>query len=268
MKKAIVVSAPTGFAALAFRESLEGGIRRAAAMGFDAVELAVRDPHTVDRKLLAELIGELGLPVVAVGTGQAYGEEGLSFTDTDAGIRRRAVERILAQIDFAAELHTQVIIGLIRGRVQAGISEDEARELLTDALKECCQYAAGKNVTLCVEPINRYETNLINTVDEALALLDSVGCSNLGLLLDSFHMNIEEPCILQSIRKSRGQIFHFHIADSNRWSPGCGHLDFPAILKELKDTGYDGAVSGEMLPKPDGETAAMLLIESLRNFGL
>jgi sugar phosphate isomerase/epimerase len=85
-----------------------------------------------------------------------------------------------------------------------------------------------------------------------------------GLLLDTFHMNIEEPLIEDSIRSCADRIFHFHVADSNRWYPGAGHLDFESILEALFSTEYQGFVSGEFMPLPDADTSAKLGIAHLR----
>jgi sugar phosphate isomerase/epimerase len=95
-------------------------------------------------------------------------------------------------------------------------------------------------------------------------LIERVGSDNFGLLLDTFHMNIEEPVIEASIRRCGKHIFHFHVADSNRWYPGAGHLNFRAMLEALFSTGYGGWVSGEFLPRPDAETAAQKSIMYLR----
>jgi sugar phosphate isomerase/epimerase len=95
-------------------------------------------------------------------------------------------------------------------------------------------------------------------------LIKRVGVENFGLLLDTFHMSIEEPDIEATIRKCGMSIFHFHVADSNRWYPGAGHLDFKSILKTLFATGYSGWVSGEFLPNPDAETAAKEAVTYLR----
>ena len=92
-----------------------------------------------------------------------------------------------------------------------------------------------------------------------------VGADNFGLLLDTFHMNIEEPSIEASIQACGSRIFHFHVADSNRWYPGAGHLDFPGILNQLYATKYTGFVSGEFLPKPDVDTAAREAIKNLKS---
>jgi sugar phosphate isomerase/epimerase len=116
-----------------------------------------------------------------------------------------------------------------------------------------------------LEPLNRYETDIIHTVAEGMELIQRVGAPNFGLLLDTFHMNIEEPSIEASIRACGERIFHFHVADSNRWHPGAGHLDLRSILAALRATGYDGYVSGEFMPLPDADTAARRAIEVLRS---
>ena len=135
---------------------------------------------------------------------------------------------------------------------------------LVAALQECCTVAADAGVRIALEPINRYETTLINNIGQGLALVEAVGAPNMGLLADTFHMNIEDPSIEDSIRAAGDRIFHFHVADSNRWHPGAGHLDFASILEALFATGYTGFVCGEFLPIPDAETAARRGIAHLR----
>jgi len=120
-------------------------------------------------------------------------------------------------------------------------------------------------VRFALEPMNRYETDLIHTAADGLELIERVGKENFGLLLDTFHMNIEDADIGESIRTCGDRIFHFHVADSNRWYPGAGHLDFGGILDELEKTGYQGFVSGEFMPLPDADTAAEHGIAHLRN---
>ena len=164
---------------------------------------------------------------------------------------------------MAASFNAVIIIGLVRGMLKPGVTPDQATAWLCEALQACSRAARPAGVRLALEPINRYECTLINTVAEGLDLIRMVGEGNFGLLLDTFHMNIEEPVIQESIRTCGSRIFHFHVADSNRWYPGAGHLDFPAILKTLAATGYSGFVSGEFMPKPDAATAAKKSIENL-----
>ena len=95
-------------------------------------------------------------------------------------------------------------------------------------------------------------------------LMKKVNKKNVGLLLDTFHMNIEEPSMAQSIVDAGEHLFHFHVADSNRWYPGAGHIDFAELLRTLTAVGYQGFVSAEMMPFPDPDTAAIKTIEYMR----
>jgi sugar phosphate isomerase/epimerase len=263
MKFSIVLSTqPSSFSALAYKGNLAENIAKIKALGYDGVELAVRDPSQLDFDFLASILKEHNLPVPALGTGQAYVEEKLSFTDPRKEIREQAIARIKAQAMLAARLHAMVIIGLVRGRKEREIGSEVVETWLVDALRECA--SASENVRYAIEPINRYETNLVNTVQAGLALLEKVDKKNVGLLLDTFHMNIEEVSIIESIRAAKDRLFHFHVADSNRWYPGAGHVDFGTALDTLKEIGYSGFVSAEILPLPDSDLAAKHAIEYLR----
>jgi sugar phosphate isomerase/epimerase len=265
MQLSIVLSTqPAQFEAVAFKGDFEANVAKIAGWGYDGVELAIRDPKLVDGPALRRVVAAHGLSIPAIGTGQAWGEEGLSYTDPDPVVRAAAIERTKSHIPFAAESGAVIIIGLLRGIVKQGIAHERAMDWLAAALREVCAAARPHGVRLALEPINRYETTLINNVVTGLDLIERVGAGNLGLLLDTFHMNIEEPVIEESIRACGARIFHFHVADSNRWYPGAGHLDFASILKALYATGYTGFVSGEFMPAPDTDTAAQRGIAHLR----
>jgi sugar phosphate isomerase/epimerase len=267
MNLSIVLSTqPAQFQAATFKGDLEANLARIAALGYDGVELAIRDPALVDMAALQALTDRCGLRVPAIGTGQAWGEEGLSFTDHDPDVRRRAIDRICSHTPGAARFGALIIIGLVRGMLRPGVEPAQAHDWLVQALRTCCAVAAEYGVRLALEPINRYETTLINTAADGLALIEQVGAPNFGLLLDTFHMNIEEPRLETSIAACGERIFHFHVADSNRWPPGRGHLDFAAILAALRRTQYRGWVSGEFLPIPDAATAAEVGIAHLKQF--
>jgi sugar phosphate isomerase/epimerase len=265
MKLSVVLSTHAArFEAATFKGDLGANLAKIASWGYDGVELAVRDPALVNAEELAHVSASYGLAVPAIGTGQAWGEEGLSFTDPRPEIRAAAIARIQGHVPLAARLGAVIIIGLLRGIVRPGVTKEEAHEWLVAALQQCSGVAAAQGVRLALEPINRYETTLVNNVAEGLDLIEEVGAGNFGLLLDTFHMNIEEPRIEASIIQAGPRIFHFHVADSNRWHPGAGHLDFAAILAALVSSGYNGFVSGEFLPRPDADTAARRAIEDLR----
>lgn len=268
MKKSIVIStSSTKFSALAFKEDFEESVKKVADLGFDGAELAVRNPKDLKVANVIEVIKENNLEVPAIGTGQAYGEEGLSFSSPDETIRKMAVERINDQIVFASHFNAQVIIGLIRGKIEEGVNRVEAEEWTIDCLRKCTEFAKEYNIRLTLEPVNRYESNFINTLNEGIELTTRVGASNLGLLADTFHMNIEEVSIYDSIIQAKDYITHVHFADSNRWAPGCGHLDFAKIVQTLKKIGYQGYVSAEILPFPDPDSCARITAETLDKIG-
>ncbi len=268
MQKCIVVSTPGAkFSALALKADFRESLKKVADLGYDAVELAVRNPKILDINEIKELLGKYKLPVPAIGTGQAYGEEGLSFTDSEEEVRKQAVQRIKDQMDFAVELGgAQVIIGLIRGTVHPDMEREIAEQYLIQSMRECADY--NPKVRLTLEPVNRYETNLYNDLKSMRLLIDKINRPNVKMLIDTFHMNIEEPDMIKSILEAKDYITHVHFADSNRWAPGCGHINFSEIIDTLQKINYQGAISAEILPKPSPDESVRLTIEYYKKLGL
>ncbi len=137
---------------------------------------------------------------------------------------------------------------------------------MAEALNELGQYAESQNVPLIYEPLNRYETNLVTTVEAGVNLLDSLSTKNVKLLADLFHMNIEEVNVADAIRAGAGSIGHVHFVDSNRKPAGRGHLDFTPIAKALRETGYEGYASAEALPFPDSNAAAAQTMVAFKQY--
>jgi 5-keto-L-gluconate epimerase len=268
MKKCIVISTPGAkFSALAMKEDFREGLRKLADLGYDAVELSIKDPNQLDIRETKDLLKQNGLTMPAISTGRAYGEDGLSLSDPDSEIRRKAVQRIKDQMELAVQLEgALVIIGLMRGTVKPGQDGEQAEKYFMESVSECLDYKAG--ITLALEPINRYETTLFNDTLSVKEIIDRLGKPNLKMLVDTFHMNIEEPNIVESIYRVRDNIAHVHFADSNRWAPGCGHINFREILEALNKIGYTGAISAEILPKPSPEESVKLTMEFYRRLGL
>ena len=256
MKSAIVLSTqPAAFSAVAYKGKVKENLHKIKNAGFDGVELAVRDPKLLS---IDEILGhckDLNMDVCAIGTGQAFGEDGLSLTHPDLSIRKQAIERLITHIDFAEQFQAFVIIGLIRGRYSKDVSKEQSDQWFLEGMIECASYKP--NIKMIIEPINRYETDIINTVDGGLDFLKKLQKDNVGLLLDSFHMNIEEVSITASIIKAAASVFHFHVADSNRWYPGAGHIPFDDVINALKKINYNGYVSAEIMPEPDPDTATV-----------
>jgi len=260
MKSSIIVPVQdlTSFSPFFPEDGLEANLARASEAGYDGVELAITDPDCIDIVEVKHLLKRYKLSMPAITTGQAYVLEGLSLTASNEKVRRRAIQRIKEHVKLARELNAMVIIGLIRGER----GDEEARKLLIEALAICASF--DDEVKLVLEPLNRYESSLINTVDEALALIGQVKARNVGILFDTFHANIEEVSIEKSIQKANGHLLHVHIADSNRWTPGYGHLNFKEVSRALSRIGYQGFCSLESLPKPAPESCLQEAAEYIK----
>ena len=248
-----------------FWDDLEAGCRKAAGLGFDAVEIFPPGPGEIPSRETRGVLDRHGLKLAAVGSGAGWVKHRLTLSSPDPAVRNKARDFVRSLIDAASALDAPVIIGSMQGRWGDGVSRDEALNYLADALNELATYAERRDVTpLLFEPLNRYETNLVNRLSDGAALLERVGAP-VRLLADLFHMNIEEPDVASAIRES-GWIGHVHLADSNRHPAGSGHTDFRPVGKALRDIGYGGYVSAEALPLPDSDTAARKTIESFRRY--
>jgi len=134
-----------------------------------------------------------------------------------------------------------------------------------ERLHRVIAYAGEKGVRITLEPVNRYESDFINNADDGMKLVKDMGLPNLGLMLDLFHMNIEDPVIEEGLKLAGERLWHVHIADTNRLYPGAGHMDFGRILETLRGMRYDAYLSAELFPLPDGDTAAKKTMEFLKH---
>lgn len=266
MKTAIVVSvSPTSFEALALSADVERAFGLVAECGFDAVEVAVRDPALVSAKGLLALAKRHGLAIAAIGTGQAYLAEGLSLSSREKRVRRAAIERMKRQLELSCELRARVIVGLIRGSAAEKKDAAEALIRLAESLTELGAYSRKmKSPGLLLEPINRYETRLINSVSAAVEFLAKLRDPSFRILADTFHMNLEDRDLGASLKLAGKKLGHVHFADSNRWAPGQGHLDFRPVFAALSALGYNGYISAEILPEPSPAEAVRLTAEFFR----
>lgn len=249
-----------------FWHDLEESLQKAAELGFDAVELFTRSGGDLEANHLQDRLGHYGLQLAAVGTGAGKVLQGLTLTDPNPEIRKKAIDFIAAMISFGAPFGAPAIIGSMQGNVLPSGNREETFALLAEALAILEKHAASEGVTLIYEPLNRYETNLFNTLEAGSQFLEKNSLSNVKLLADLFHMNIEEDNLAQSIREFGKYIGHVHFADSNRRPMGFGHTNMVPIAEELKEIGYSGYVSAEAFPYPDPDAAAKQTIDSFRRF--
>jgi sugar phosphate isomerase/epimerase len=211
-------------------------------------------------ELRSVLDGE-GLRLAAVGTGAGWVKHKLTLTHPDAAARAQAVDFIKSMIDCGAPFHAPAIIGSMQGRWGDGTPKATALEYLAASLERLDKYCNGM---LLYEPLNRYETNLLNTLHETIQFLNGLNVTNVRILADLFHMNIEETDIATAIRAAGSRIGHVHFADNNRQAAGFGHTDFKPIVAALSAIGYDGYLSAEVLPLPNSHAAASQTIAAFR----
>lgn len=234
----------------------EDSIRKASEYGYDGVELALKSANEVDRDLLRQWLNRYQLEVSAISTGQVFACQGLYFTHPNPEIRQKTLTVFGGLIDLAGDFGKAVNVGRARGFVAPGQSREEADALFLEMMDRLCTMAESRGVRLMVEPVNRYESNFINNLDEGGELLRRLNRGNAGLMPDVFHMNIEEAHLGASLVRNAEWVQYVHLADSNRLAPGDGHLDFQEIFQALRTIGFTGWASVEILPKPDADTAA------------
>lgn len=236
---------------------------KAASCGYKGVELMVREPAELDAGAIAGAIREAGLEAAAIGTGAQFLVDRLTLVSANAEIERRAFERFCALADFASAVGAPLVtIGSFRGRLrEAG---EGARERLVRRLRECAEYAGGRGLRVALEPLNRYEADFVNTAEQGMALVEEVGQPAFGLLLDTFHVNIEEASLRRAVYTAAPRLWHVHLGDSNRRPPGKGHFPFGRFLRALSEAGYQGYLSAELLALPDPDTAGEQTARAMR----
>jgi sugar phosphate isomerase/epimerase len=218
----------------------------------------------VNSDTLSKLLDEHDMKLAAVGTGAGRVLRGLHLASPEEEIRLKAHDFINDMIEFGARFGAPTIIGSMQGCLEEGVEREQALVWLAEGLNELGQEAAANGVNLIFEPLNRYETDLINKLGDSVELIKSAKCKNIFLLADLFHMNIEEESIAGAIRSFGDYIGYVHFVDSNRRPAGMGHIDFAEVAQILNEIGYDGYASAEALPYPDSDKAAAQTIAAFR----
>ena len=251
-------------------ESLRETFQRLKKYGYDGVEL-MAEPHLYDATEINGLCQEFGLEVLSLAGIYPWPTEERDLANPDPQVRERAVGYLKECVDFAVAVGAPLIIVVPAAITRTSPlgqfdSEEEwvgAREkewvYAVDSVRAAATYAEKRGIFLAIEPINRYETFLVYNADQALRFVSEVNSEAVKVHLDTFHMNIEEKDPAEAIRKAGDLLVNVHIADSNREAVGHGHIDFWAIMKALKEIGYERALALEPLPPvPDPYIAARL----------
>jgi sugar phosphate isomerase/epimerase len=229
-----------------YGEEISSSIQRLAKFGYDAIEL-VGEPDYYNSKEVRDLVSSHGMQVSSI-CSIYHAERDLSHPDPK--MRRKAVDYVKSIADMSAEVGASVMIvaPAANMRIKELASPEDEWKWAVEGIREGAEYAAGMSVKLCIEAWNRYETHLLNRLDQCLAMMKEVDMPNVGIMGDTFHMNIEEANNAEAIRDSGSALIHIHLADNNRAATGVGQTDFRPVLQALKDIDYQGYLTFEILP--------------------
>lgn len=217
--------------------------QRVADLGFDVLEICIEDPALVTVEAVNAAALDAGVGISVCG---AFGPD-RDVSHEDPAVRRGGIEYLRGCVDLAAAVGSESVVGpMYSATGKARLLSDAEREQqwawAVEALGEVADYAGERGVGLGIEPLNRFETDMVNTVAQGIELCSRIGRDNVGLLLDTFHMNIEEKDIPAAIRSAKGVVRHFHACENDRGAPGSGHVAWKGVGAALEDVGYDGLV--------------------------
>jgi sugar phosphate isomerase/epimerase len=227
-------------------EDIAKGIKRLAGFGYDGVDI-VGEPEKYNTVEIRKLLEENNIEASSI-CGIFTRER--DFVSSNPRIREQALNYLKSCIDFAVEIGAKSISTQVTAnmKITPEASSETEWKWAVEGLRKAGEYALTNGIRLTLEAWNRYETYMITRLDQALKMVNEVGLKSVGVMGDTFHMNIEEANMGEALRKVGDKLYYLHIADSNRAAPGCGHIDFSDIADALKDINYNGWVAMELLP--------------------
>lgn len=248
-----VATTPSSMPQIMFAGRFEEHCRLLAAIGYEGVDLFFPDPVNADAGAARRILEGCGLRATMLAAAGDLMADGLFLNDPSR--RAELLERSRPHLEMAAQLGAMPNVGFLRGRHKG--QPAESLRHMADGLAAYCELAQRMGVDVLLEPICRYEIDSILTTDQAIGLCALAGSpSNLGLLLDLFHMNIEEPSLCGAICRAGRLIRHVHFVDNTRAVPGMGCLNLQDVIACLKAVGYEGFLGIEAVPGPAPEEEA------------
>ena len=230
-------------------------------MGFDILEISVENPDLINTSAAGDILKENQLDGIICG---AFGPD-RNICSEDPEIRENAKTYIRWLIDAALEIGSEVICGPMYSSVgKDHLVDSEPRrqewDRAVNGIREMADYGAAKGIKLAFEPLNRFETDMINVVAQGNKFIGDVGRKNVGFHLDTFHMHLEEKSSAAAIRQAGDRLFHFHACENDRGVPGTGQVRWQEIAKALQDMEYQGPVVIELFTSQVTEIARAVCI--------
>lgn len=237
-------------------EVIESYAPKIAGFGFDTVEIPLEDPATLDCKAARKVVEENGLTLT---TCAAMGG-GRDLVHPDSSVREEGMKYMKASLDAAEKLGSELFVGPLAsevGRLWQSVEaqREEEIKLLVSQLREVADYAASKNITICLEALNRFETSFLNLTRQVCDVIERVDHPNCKVMIDLFHAGIEEKNLGDAIRTAGENLYHFQVAENDRGTPGTGQFNWDEIATALKEIGYDRHIIIETFT-PDNELLA------------
>ena len=232
-------------------------------LGYEGIELNLTRPPDPDVTRLQRWLAESGLSLPSFLTGAAYGE-GLCLCSPDSGVRQRTVQRLVEYVDTARHFGAILVVGLLQGLRTDEPDPEAANRRIVGCLRDVAAAAADSGVELVIEPVNHLQVGFNNSVAEVRRLVEAVGSPALGPMVDTIHMNIEDPSLVQPILDCGHNLRHVHLCESNGARFGSGHIDFGAVLQALEEVDYKRFASVKVYRMADLGEAARTSIEYLR----
>ena len=239
--------------------------KKLSALGYEGIELMTKQPASLDGPAVRQLLAANRLVLAGLCTGHIFGEDRLGLVTPELQIEPRAVERLKEFIDLAAFFGPGTLVNIGRSRGLGNPHRKEATlQAAAEAIQDLSDYARPLQVRIILEPINRKEARYIHSTQDGVELVRRVKRPNFGLMLDTYHMFLEDADMIASLYEAALFCWHLHISDSNRCYPGSGKIQFDWVIAALNDFGFNGFAGIEIKPWPDPDSAARLSIEYLR----
>ncbi len=250
--------------AITLRGSEQECVRRAAALGYEGVELNPTDTSVVNLKELRAAIRDTGVKCAAIATGLSLPAHNCLLSDKEPEKRKTSIDALKHFINLAHEISSDIVIGQYKGRQIPFAEIPDAKERLRESLLILSDYAQGSGVNMLLEAVNMYFSTLMNSAAELGEYIRTLKRENIRLHIDSHHMNMHDRSALALIRKYKDVLGYVHLSESNRYPIGYGTIDFYDYIAGLSNIAYNGFATVEVIGYPSQDKAAAGCLSALK----